>query len=430
MAKTLFGGRKSGKFRTARHPLWMKIVVVMLSLILLAEGLYCALIFSDIPLAKRLRTMYIETAMSTMSHQWLATYFIPRDIVDGVVAQMEEARAAQMGHNSSWAVTEPSTEPTPPQTEPPATTAPEVTETEPDPIPPEQEQFFVLFHELEQDSVLSYVEQNPEALADGWENLKVNEAGLDDDGTSIYTTEGDQVLAIDAANQIMLLRVKGSTFRGVLAICKDPARLKLAVASGIGSYGQKAGTIAENNDGLVALTASGFIDEDGQGSGGILAGACMASGRTYGRHYPWGYKRIELHEDNRLYIADAHTGYGDGCTDAMEFSPALVVDGEDVSAGSIFTALNPRACLGQTKDEAILMLMIEGRQVNSLGADAQTCAQILLRYDCYQAMNMDGGSSAILWYEGEYVTRSSSAGGESGRYIPNAWVYCSSPVAD
>lgn len=424
MAKKVFGGKSKS---VTRHPTWMKVLVVVLSLILLLEGLYCVAVFSDIPQIKHLRTMYIETAMSTMSHHWLATYFIPGDIVDAVVRQMGEARESQMGHNSSWEAAAPTTEPTEaPVTEPPETEAP--TETEPDPVALEQEAFFAAYPELDQDSVVKYVESHPEAIENGWEALYINEAGLDDDGTSITTTQGDEVLAIDTENQIILVRVRGSTFRGVLAICKDASRLKLGVSSSIGSYGQHVGGIAQDNNGVLAITASGFDDPEGHGTGGTVAGACMASGRTYGKHYAWGYKRIELHEDNRLYLRDAHTGFGDECTDAMEFSPALVIDGENVSSGTVFTSLNPRTCLGQTVSEDILMLVIEGRFTNSLGADAESCADILMRYNCYQAMNLDGGTSAIMWYNGEYVTRCSNTSSPEGRYVPNAWVYCADSV--
>ena len=240
---------------------------------------------------------------------------------------------------------------------------------------------------------------------------------------------GEQVLAIDAENQILLLRVTGSTYRGVLAVAKDPARLKLAPSAGIGSYGQHAGTIAEDNDGILAITGSGFVDPDGGGNGGALAGACMCSGETYGRHYGWGYKRIELHEDNRLYITDASDYFSDNATDAVEFWPALVIDGENaLGSDNIFTEMNPRACLGQSSREEILMLVIEGRLVTSLGTDAEECTDILLRHDCYQAMNLDGGTSAIMWYDGEYITRCSNTALDEGRYLPNACVYTTEPV--
>ena len=40
-----------------------------------------------------------------------------------------------------------------------------------------------------------------------------------------------------------------------------------------------------------------------------------------------------------------------------------------------------------------------------------------------QAMNLDGGTSAILWYDGEYVTRCSNTALPEGRTLPNAFVY-------
>ena len=47
------------------------------------------------------------------------------------------------------------------------------------------------------------------------------------------------------------------------------------------------------------------------------------------------------------------------------------------------------------------------------------------RKESHQHENMktgDGGTSAIMWYDGEYVTKCSNTKIES-RYLPNAWVY-------
>ena len=83
----------------------------------------------------------------------------------------------------------------------------------------------------------------------------------------------------------------------------------------------------------------------------------------------------------------------------------------------------PRCCLGQTKDGTILMLCIEGRYLDSLGATAPECAEILARYGAYQAMNLDGGTSAICWYDGESITRCSDPERPEGRPLPNCWIY-------
>lgn len=409
--------KKEKKPRSRLRPL-----KVLLSILLALEILYCLAIFTSIPIISDLRTMYIKTAMSTMRHQWLATALIPSDIVDDVVQRVQAAREEQVGMTSSWDALNPSTDSgsEPDETaDPGSATAP----TE-EALTQEQLDFFKLYWELDMDSVQQYVKAHPEAVKNGWDKFYVNKAGLDDDGTTMKTTMGESVLAIDAENQILLLRVSGTTYRGVLAVCKDPSRLSLCLPTSFGSRGQCAGKIAESNNGLVAITASGFLDEGGTGNGGEVAGACMSDGKSYGRHFGWGYKRVELHEDDRLYITDAPSRFSEGTTDASEFWPALIINGENaLGADNIFTELNPRACLGQSRSGEILMLVIEGRLITSLGATAETCTEILLRHDCYQAMNMDGGTSAIMWYDGEYVTRCSNTALDEGRTLPNAWVY-------
>ena len=78
---------------------------------------------------------------------------------------------------------------------------------------------------------------------------------------------------------------------------------------------------------------------------------------------------------------------------------------------------------GQAADGTVLMLCIEGRFLDSLGATAPECAEILAQYGACQAMNLDGGTSAILWYDGEYITRCSDPDLPEGRLLPNCWIY-------
>lgn len=439
MAKKLYGntGDPASPNRRRRKKSGVKKLILFLSLVLFVELAYCTVIFTDlIPPIAKLRTMYIETAMSTMRHQWLAKALIPGDVVQGVVDRINQAQMDQVGVNSGWAdVDQNHTE----ETKSPSSgfskdTAAQLLNQIAQNLAPTQEEldFFELFYELDEASVLAYTASHPETVENGWANYWVNEAGLDDNGTTIRTKEGDQVLAIDAANGLMVVRVTGMGYRGALVIGKDPSRLTCRVSRYLGDVGQRAGDIAENNNGLVAMTASGFGDSEAVAEGADLAGGCMANGKVYGEHYEQlGYKRVELHTDNRLYIRDAYSRYGRDCTDAAEWKPALVVDGRIVvSSADGFTAVNPRACIGQTRDESILMLVIEGRNLDSLGTDAAECARIMARYGAYQAMNMDGGTSAILWYHGEYITKCSNEDLPEGRRLPNAWIYAADPVPD
>lgn len=365
-----------------------------------------------------MRELYIETALSTMNHQWLARAFLPDYMVDNVQARLDYLAISQAGWESNRPIV------TVPSTDEHGDTA-EPIETDPPKDNSEEEAFYALFWELSRSSFEDYLDSHPETLSNGWENIYINEAGINDDGTEIYTTMGEQVLAVDAKNKILLVRVTGSGYLGVLAIAKDPAQLRCAASAGIGSYGQEMETLVQNADGVLGMTGSGFYDPNGNGNGGILAGYTICEGVGYGEHYnERGYKRIELTQDNKMYITDASSAIAVDVTDAVEFSPALIIDGE-LAVGGFYdwNAINPRAAIGQSERGEILMLVIEGRQATrSIGTDVETCATILKQHEGYTAMNLDGGTSAVMWYDGEYVTKCSNQNIES-RLLPNAWVY-------
>ena len=370
----------------------LKILAALLALLLLVECTYCVAVFTDwCPPLTSLRNMYIETALSTLNHRWLATALIPGDVVQEVWEGLEDSRNAQLGQNSAGWETEETTG---------------------------KRGFYELFPELEESAVRAWAPISGEEL----EKLYVNHSGLDEVGLDLYTRQGDQVLAIDAKNGILAVRIREELFRGVLILAKYPDRLSCAAAENWGIEGQTAGQIAAAHGALVAMTASGFRDSEKEGT--AQTGAAMCGGVPYGEHLKPGYKRIELRGDDRLYVVDAPDEFHPDCTDASEWSPALIVDGQTVvTKEDHYNARNPRCCLGQTADGTVLMLCIEGRYLDSLGATAPECAEVLARYGAYQAMNLDGGTSAILWYDGRYITRCSDPDRPEGRPLPNCWIY-------
>ena len=392
----------------------------MLFVVLFFELLYCFVAFTNIPAISNLRERFIMTALETNSHQWLAESFFPKYMVDEIKMKREYSQTADDMESERPAPTESTV---PPETEEiPTENLTEPTEPDKDAA---ETAFYELFWELNRTSFEEYLREHPEVLANGWENIYINEAGLKDKGTEIYTSMGEQVLAIDVPNKLLLVRVTGTGYLGVLAIGKDPAQLRCEASAGIGSYGQSMAKLVGNNNGVIGMSASGFYDPNGAGTGGIIAGYAMCEGKSYGEHYYMGgYKRIELTQDNKMYIIDSDKPVAKDVTDAVEFSPALIVDGE-LSVGGFYqwNGINPRACIGQSERGEILMLVVEGRQVGrSIGTDVETCAKILMKHEAYTAMNLDGGTSAVMWYNGEYVTKCSNSNIES-RSLPNAWVY-------
>lgn len=403
-----------------RNPL--KTLAVVLSVVLCLELCYFFAVYTNNGFVSKWRSIYIETAMDTLSHKWLATAVIPHD----VIAEVMDARTTTLNQQeqieSSWSKPEEEEEP---ETETESIVDITVVEQE-DPEVTAKKEFEEYFHEVDMASLQTYLDAHPEALENGWANLKINEAGLDDDGTDIMTIHGEQILAIDMPNKILLIRVEGSGYQGVLAIAKDPAQLYVRPSSQLWTIGETVAQIASANNGVLAMTGSAFIDPDGGGNGGELAGYAMYDGvgDGYG-HMGRGYKRLEIHEDNLMYIKDAPSDVGAGTTDAVEFGPALVVDGEIVvDANCGYTGIHPRACIGQSDKYEVMMLIIEGRlPLRSLGTNVIVCAEILKLHGCMQAMNLDGGTSAIMWYDGETITACSNQALPDGRPLPTAFVY-------
>lgn len=291
----------------------------------------------------------------------------------------------------------------------------------------EQEQFYSCFYQLDRDSMEAYVRVHPEVLEQGWSGIDIDAAGLTDSGTELYTTQGDPVLALDAQNGILLIRVvldgDGNNSRGVLAICKDASQLRLCAASTLPDSGETAGDICRESGGLLALTGSAFLD-DGSSDGGIISGLAICSGTSLGTAMgAAGDKRLELRQDDRMYVVDSADPVGEGTRDTCEFGPAVIVDGKNVAESSSWNAPQPRAVIGQSDRLETMMVVIEGRLTDSMGCGIAPIAEKLLEYGCVQAMNLDGGTSAILYYKGAYITRCSNTALPEGRKLPTAWVY-------
>lgn len=286
--------------------------------------------------------------------------------------------------------------------------------------------FYAQFYQLNRQSMEDYIALHPETLDQGWQGIDIDVAGLEDSGTELYTSQGDQVLALDARNGILLIRIyleeNGYSSRGVLAICKDTSALRLCGASTLPDAGETVGEICEENGGLLAMTGSAFLD-DGISDGGQLSGLAVCGGTVMGERLgEAGDKRLELRTDDRMYIVDSGTDLDSDTRDACEFRPALIVDGENV-ADSTWNSPNPRAALGQSDRLETMMLVVEGRLLDSPGCGVGVVADKLAEYGCVQALNLDGGTSAVMFYKGKVVTRCSNTELPEGRNMPTAWVY-------
>lgn len=405
----------------------------VLTILTVLSVLYLVAIYSNIPFVSYLRTEYIKTAMNTLSHKWMATAIIPGAIIDDVMIPQYESEDAAIGKVSEWGDIETEALPTLNAAtipEDPEAAAPAGdntgTENAASAANAEKETFYELFWELDQPSMDGYLVDHPEVLSNGWAGIDINESKLGENGkaagTSISTIYGDQVLAVNAREGVILIRMDFPTSRGVMAICKDVTRLTLCPAETLGIIGQTAGNICDANNGLLAISGSTFYDPDGSGNGGEISGLAVCSGNTYGVQLGGSYKRLELRSDNKMYVVDSYLDVNPETRDACEFMPAVIIDGEYIP--SEWTSPNPRVVLGQTKKLEAIMVVMEGRFFpDCIGCGVNEISEAMLEYGCVQAMNLDGGTSAMMYYEGESIIRCSNENLPDGRTLPTAWVY-------
>lgn len=297
------------------------------------------------------------------------------------------------------------------ESEAPVPVLPDESET----VQPERHPLHAIFPQLDTHTL-------PADAAD-WNTFYLNETGLEDPAAGIFTSQGDPVLAIDAANGILLIRVQGEDYRGVLAIAKDPTRLSLQPSSQIDISGETVGTIAEAHDAVLAINGSRPRSDEGA-YGSVMSGYTMCDGVEYciGEHLDANAVRLEVNTTGQFCLTDPQAPVSADTQNALEVPLALIRDGENVVTDG-WNGTHPRSCIGQTADGTVLMLVIEGRLMEySLGTDADTCAEILLRYGCETAIQLDTGTSCMLWFDGACVTRCSNRALPEGCPLPCAFV--------
>lgn len=403
--------------------------LITTSIILAAlAGLYCLCVFSNIPFIAKWRNLYIETALMTRTHQWLATAFIPDFVIDKTRAEIDRNEAAQEGLVSNWDNAQDVSHTTLPSITKPSDDDAGSEDDPVDEVPFWEDpwsDFCLTYTEIDMDSFAAYAEEHGDEMYDADGNLFIDQAGLDQEGTSIKTIYGDQVLALDTVHGITLARLEGSSdtgpYQGVIAFVKDPSRVGVAVAKRLGVVGQKISGIAEDNDAVLAINASGFEDDGGVGNGGIVYGLLVAGGVKHEGSDGGNYKAVYFDYDNRLHVGSWKSTKD--VRDGVEFKPALVVNGEQATFGSAGWGIHPRTAIGQAEDGSIIMIVIDGRQPGySIGITVGELAEMCLKYGAVQALNLDGGSSSIMYYNGRKITQPSGGDRENGRYLPDAFV--------
>ncbi|MBE7704624.1 MAG: phosphodiester glycosidase family protein [Cyanobacteria bacterium SIG29] len=67
---------------------------------------------------------------------------------------------------------------------------------------------------------------------------------------------------------------------------------------------------------------------------------------------------------------------------------------------------NPRTAIGYTKDNSLIMVTVDGRKEGTSGVTLKELAKIMSDLGCYEAINLDGGSSTVMYVNGKVLNGS------------------------
>lgn len=344
-------GRKKKKVN-----IFKRILITIIILMILGGGALAFLLYGPFT---GFRDWLITSAMTTMTHQWIAYIFYDEDTVESV-----------LGENRVEEIIE---------------------ETDVDTV-------IVAIDEKKSEQT-----KQEKVYANEYEKQILEKENPDDD--------------------YKLIEISGKGYTGYLAAIYDPSKIHTLVTAKLGKSGQYLTTMAKNNKAKVAINGGGFYDPGHNSNGASPLGVTYANGKMITNYeYLGSGGIIGFNKDNKLVLStDCTETFAESANirDCVTCGPFLIVNGKAstvVGNGGWGTA--PRTAIGQRKDGVVLFLVIDGRMVKRPGADMDDLIEIMERYGAYNAANLDGGTSSVMTIDYKMINDPiDSTGAHKTRFI-------------
>lgn len=252
------------------------------------------------------------------------------------------------------------------------------------------------------------------------EENTVKDTGEVSDGSLITIGGDDENYDLSA---LTIHDVSGSTYKGKMMIVNDPSRVYVAAIPDFTvPRGMQVAKLVERENAIAGINGGGFEDIAGLGKGAKAMGIVVSQGVWRNGSKTGTHQVIGFDDQDRLLIGSmtGNEAIAAGVRDAVAWGPVLIVNGQAMDVGDSGGGLNPRTAIGQRADGAVLLLVIDGRQTNSLGGSYADLIDVMLEFGAVNAANLDGGTSTSMVYDGQIINKVSSLYGE--RPLPTCFV--------
>ena len=230
--------------------------------------------------------------------------------------------------------------------------------------------------------------------------------------------------------EIQIEDVMGTTYRGKMMIVKDPSRIFVGTVEVFKEgTGQVVADIAKRYGAVGGINGGEFVDMGSYAYSAMPVGCVISQGNVLAGSMDEVYNITGFNKDNILVVGKMtlrqaiEMGIRDCVHTLHETGPFLIINGEPLSVPdtSVYGGgKNPRTAIGQRADGSVLLLTVDGRQANSIGATFKELVYIMQDYGAVNAAAMDGGTSTQMVYNGEVVNSPYSPTGP--RTCPTAYL--------
>lgn len=233
-----------------------------------------------------------------------------------------------------------------------------------------------------------------------------------------------QILEHDENDLYKLIEFKYGDFDCYLIAIYDPKRIEAVPSSSNGKF-KILSDISKENDAILAINGGGYYWSNSKPRGLIVHNGEVISAEGYG-----SYLTGAFNEDGILIIGNlsASEVKEKKIKEALSFLPALIVNGKPAGIkGTGGSGMNPRTVIAQRQDGIVLFLVVNGygQKLSWKGRGGvyySDLITILQRYNAYNAINMDGGSSTTLVINHELINSPCEPQKEGQDYIRSAWI--------
>ncbi|WP_136608582.1 phosphodiester glycosidase family protein [Paenibacillus dokdonensis] len=238
----------------------------------------------------------------------------------------------------------------------------------------------------------------------------------------VVTRTAGQSLSKPVVSEKKTIKASGRSFSVqmvTVSLMHPQVQMDVVLAGNTPGNVEDLSSIAKRSGATVAINGT-FFNAYTSGSYKAPYGYILSKGDIK-MSSPGDQRAIFTYDENHLVSliagSDFKDKFGQGLIEGgLQAGPRLLVDGkvslnvkqEGFKDPKILTGGGARSALGITKDHKLILLTTGGATIPQL-------AEIMRQAGAYQAMNLDGGASSGLYFNGKYLTT-------PGRKISNAIV--------